>query len=415
MLYVYLLANIFFCYLGIILFKSKINPITIYSIIWMILLVLYELKLVYYHELTYYTWAIICTFQLLYIIGCVVGNKIAFKRTYFDNKNIDIRFELKKVILMLTGIASVGILSNVILAVRKYGFNLVQYIVNLYSDRLAGNIDSGIPYLGTFIYIALIFSGYYCAHYKFDKFLLFPIVLVSLSSLVSAGRLGLLQGGIYVSIPIFLNINFKKVDLKGKWGKIIGSIIIITLLCYVFIMITASKSSYYSVNSYMSPWMKNIVQTFPSVYKNYFYITAPLGVLNEFLKNPTFNFGGHTFLPLYSILEKLGFDVYVGTYQTFYYVPISCNVGTYIRELIEDFDVIFAMIVTLITGVIYGYNWKMYKRYHSFISLVWMEMFTFIIGFSFFMWQIRSSSSWIILVVGSIVGLYLDKISKKRR
>ena len=50
----------------------------------------------------------------------------------------------------------------------------------------------------------------------------------------------------------------------------------------------------------MSPLMIKLMDISPSIYKNYVYITSPLGVLNEFLKDPTFNFGGHTFLTIYN-------------------------------------------------------------------------------------------------------------------
>ena len=420
MIFFYLLLNSIYIIFSLKLFKKAFNPISIYSAIWVLVVSLYELKLVHYYDLTMYTWLIIILFQLLYNIGCVFGGTLKLKSgsiTILKTENYASEKELKKTIIILTSIAAIGIISNVLIGIRQYGFNLLQFTNQLYVARLQGDIETGIPYLGSFIYPALILEGYYLSKYKFKKFLLIPVILLMLNALKSAGRLGIVQGLFFVLVPILLNRVEKKQKNKTRKNNKskIWIFITIGLFVVIFAVISMNKSTWITINPYMSPLMIKLVEYEPAIYKTYIYVTTPIGVLNEFLKDPTFNFGGHTFLTVYNFLNKIGFDIPVEAYQQFYTVPIRGNVGSYIRELIEDFGVVLALATTFLTGIIYSYSYKKYLRTNSFTSLIWMTTYSFIIIFSFFMWQIRSSSTWILLIIGTIVAYILDRNESKRR
>ena len=398
-------------------YKFWINPITVYSLPWLIMTILYELKLVYYYDLTIITWIVIIIFQFIYNLGCVFPKILA---TITHNKQLKKQIKssfreekkLKMMIIILSALTLVSSLVNYLSVAKRYGPNLLLYVSQLYSARLEGDITTVIPYLGALVYPAIIYSGFYVKEYGFKTFIILPIVSWLLDSLTGGGRLGIFTGMFLFLVPLLLKKEREAEQLIKKrklanFKDVIIIFVLLAIIAYIFWFITKVRSLGISYNSYMSPTMIKLVNYEPAIYKIYTYIASPLGVLNEFLKSPDFKFGGHTFLTVYSLLNKLGINVEFSKYQKFYYVPISCNVGTYIRELIEDFTIFPALIVTFITGLIYSYNYLRFMHSESYINLIWTSILTYIVFFSFFMWQFRSSSMWISTIVGVISAVIL--------
>lgn len=399
---------------SLVLFKKVINPISLYSLIWAGIAVLYEAKLVYYYDLTAYTWLITIIFQIAYNIGCILGKTSS--RGYITinpYKNLAYSDEpaLKKVIIVLSIVASISIITDFLIAVKEFGLNLFLYTNQLYRARLTGTIKGGIPYLGTFVFPALIFSGVYYRKYGFRNIILLPIILLIPRGLKTGGRLDFFTGAILYLVPIIVckTKNNKRTRIIDK----IKTVAAVAAIIIILAIITNNRSTWIRYNSYMSPFMVGLVNYNPAIYNVYTYLASPLGVLNEFLKEPTFNFGGHTFLTLYNFLNRIGFAIPVNKYQKFYFVPVECNVGTYIRELIEDFSIPIAIVVTLIWGFVFSYNFNRFFKSRSYVSLVWMSTFSFAVIFSFFVWSFRSSDIWLTLFVGSLAGYYLDNKKKK--
>ncbi|GLI19869.1 hypothetical protein TSYNTROPHJE_16820 [Tepidanaerobacter syntrophicus] len=426
MIYAYIFINILYTMFSMKFYKAKINPISLYSIVWTAIVVLYELKLIYYYELTATTWMVLIFFQLAYNLGCIFGKKRYCSKNNISSEqiissvNTKNERDLRITILILSVLTSISVISNLSIAIKTYGFKLLASTNQLYSARLAGDIEAGIPYLGALVYPALIYSGVYFTNFGFNKIILLPILLSVLGELKSGGRFGFVFGAFLLLIPLIFkrgrmkNKIIMKPKAKNKISQNVKIILSASIIIIVFFIVTKNRSTWITYNPYMSPLMIKLVEVSPSIYKNYSYFASPLGVLNEFLKNPTFNFGGHTFLTIYNFLNKLGADIPVNQYQTFYYVPVSCNVGTYIRELVEDFTIPLAFVVTFATGFIFSYNYSLFRKKESYVNLIWASTFAFVIFFSFYMWQLRSSSMWITLVAGTISGYILDRNSRMR-
>ncbi|WP_077358728.1 O-antigen polymerase [Virgibacillus halodenitrificans] len=425
MFLIYFFMNIVYILFSYKLYNKKIfNPITIYSFVWVPVILLYELKLVYYYDLTVKTWTIIITFQLIYNFGCLLGRYITIKKEKTKNhrlinireNNLEQR-ELKITIIILSLFTSVSTISDLLIAIKKYGFNLLQFTNQLYYDRLSGSIESGIPYLGAFVFPALILSGIYFKKFGSNKILLLPIILLVLGGLKSGGRLSFLVGTFMLLAPILIS-NFKREKkynhVSKKKIQNLKIVISVSLIMFVLWKITESRTSWVTTNSYMSPVMVQLVEFNPSIYKIYTYLSNPIGVLNVFLTNPSFNFGGHTFSPIYNLLNKFGAQIPVNRYQEWLSTPISGNVGSYIRELTEDFTLPIAMLVTLFLGFILSYNYTQYLKYKNYLNLVWATTLLFVVFFSFFMWHLRMADTWIALLVGSISAYILDVRNKKR-
>ncbi len=426
MVYIYVLINLAYIAFSRWLYRATVNPISLYSIMWTTMVVLYELKLVYYYDLTTTTWIIIIVFQLVYNIGCILGKRNPGCTYQTDNEqfvtgvSVGSKKDLRTAIVILCLLASISVVSKLMIAIRAYGFNLVAYTNQLYADRLAGNIRSGIPYLDCLLYPALVYSGVYFTKFGFNNVILLPTILVVADELTSGGRLRFVCGVFMLLAPVVFQrgnrITSVTVDSRPRKeaGENLKLLMAATVAIAALAIVTRQRSSYIAYHPYMSPLMARLSAIRPSLYKNYTYFASPLGVLNEFLKEPTFRFGGHTFLTVYNFLNKFGANMEVSQAQTFFYVPISCNVGTYIRALIEDFTVPVALVIAFITGFVFSYNYYVFRKRGTYLSAVWASTFGFVVFFSFFTWHFRSSSMWITLFSGTVLGYILDGRNRKR-
>lgn len=224
-------------------YGRKINPISLYSYVWCIIVLLYELKWIEYYALTLQTWTILFLSQTAYALGCYLATKITFSRNQVKNKKSTNIYEkdaepyIFRIIVLITIFSGIVILFNVFQYFSIFGYNLLNQTNELYSYRLNGSQGiSKIPYIGVFIYIAMIFSAVYTVNYGFRKFFIFPFILIVLDELTSGGRASLVLAPL-----MFLGVFFAA-DLKVKLSKIqIGSIVLSIFV--VFISISSNRTA----------------------------------------------------------------------------------------------------------------------------------------------------------------------------
>jgi hypothetical protein len=423
MVIIYILFNLLLYYFSVGIFKRKLNPISIYSAIWVLVLCAYELKFIYYYDLSFVTWFVIISFQLAYSIGCILGqadinkrrNNIAKYKKYqkinqdiFYNKEVSKK--LKKIILFLSAISAIAIIPNFFMIVNNYGVNVIQYTNEIYHDRLLGNRNFElIPYIGTLTHIAVILSGIYINRYGFKTFILIPIILLILNMIPTGGRSDFILGTLYIIFPILMG--GRRFNISKK--QIFGLFVILVSIATIFTKITISRSAWVTPTPYMSPLMVKLVQINPAIYKIYEYFTVPPGVLNAYLKEPEINFGMNSFSVFISFLNKLGANLEYQRYQDAYYIPIYTNVGTYIREIMQDFSYLGGITVIIIFGFIFGKAFSTLKREGTFLSEIYVTLFSVVFFMSFFVWFYRETVFWVTTIVGIPIGLYLDKYYKK--
>ncbi|MFL9650012.1 O-antigen polymerase [Exiguobacterium chiriqhucha] len=408
----YILYNILIIKYSITFYGKKVNPISLYSYVWCTIVLLYELKWIEYYDLTLQTWTILFMSQTAYVMGCYLATKITLnnyqmKKDYAIYEK-DAESYIFGVIVLITIISGIVILLNVFQYFSIFGYNLLSQTNELYSYRLSGSQGiSKIPYIGVFIYIAMIFSAVYTVNYGFKKFFIIPFLLIILDELTSGGRASL------VLAPLMFFGVFFAADLKVKLSKIqIGSIVLGIFLLFISISSNRTAGIY---NIYSSDLFKKMTNDNVTFYKIIEYITSPLGTLNAFLASPTFSFGGNTFMTIYSILNKLGYNIEILLYQEDFYVPMRVNVGTMLREIIEDFMFPGAILVLILTGFIFSKSYLIFNQTYSYLSGLWVAVLFQIISFSFFDWRMRSSAEWIILFFGSLIGYFLDYKLEKRK
>lgn len=413
MVILYLIINLILIGISRVITKKWINPINIYLSIFTVSVTLYDMNLSNYYPLTYYTWLIIIIFNVSFYIGYIFSTLI--KRKYRSTQQIGTNINrLEKATIVLTLLGFIGVLSNYIPAFNKYGFHIYKYTNELYTDRLLGRIQSGIPYLDSLLYLAITTASMIFIKTKKIRYMILPISLIVVESFISAGRNDLIIAIIFLISPFIAN------GLRNtfKRKQLFNLTLLMSLIITVFFLLTSNRITVIpNLNSDHSI-LEKLIRSNGVVYKTYLYLSGPIGVLNQFLINPTFNFGGHTFLSIYNILNRLGFDINVSQYQEFYNIGInnSSNVGTYVRELIEDFGLFASIMINLLLGYFTSLSYlKAKKEPDSIMSTTFFAVFMNFVILSFYMLVFRQGTYLVVVISSIILKFYVEtnKINKK--
>jgi oligosaccharide repeat unit polymerase len=393
---------------------------------WTIMLIAYESKLIYYYDLSAYTWLVIILFEIIFIFGCILGVGITpvkiknyddYRAEYFINGKNVLEKKLKRMILILSAIAAIAIVTGFISMLQYYDTNIFGAIDmqnRIYNERLDGtNKFLKIPYLSSFLYLALILTGIYIKRFYMKLFLTIPIILVIFSSIMTGNRYNLIIAIALIIFPIlFNNDKSRKFGFKNKLKKKNKLLIFcgIGALLVLFWSITSVRSSWIITGSHMSPLMIKLCTHNPAIYKIYSYLASPPGVLNAFLEDPYFQFGKTSFAFVYNIMENIGILTSNERVAMNYYVPIASNTGSYIKDLISDFSLLGGLFVTLIFGYILSSLYKVYFKRKNFVSEIYLDIFSALLILCFFTWYLCETLFWIMLVFAYPVGKYLDGI-----
>lgn len=409
---IFLFINLVLVVISCFVFKKWINPVSFYSFIWLVIVTGFEVKLLQYNPLSYITWLVIISFQLSFSTGCIMGFKTSIKETKPLKISeadfccaVNSRISLKKAILVLSLISSIGIIPNLYNLIAKYGTNILASSALIYHDRLTGGRGFElIPYFGAISHVAVIFSGIYISKHGFKLFSIIPISLLIANILPTGGRMDLLYGILYIIIPVALG----KKKLQFKLSQKIFITAIFLVLIGIILTISNVRSIQKAPPMYMSHTMEKLYEKSPVIPSIYLYLTAPIGVLNKYLEEPDYSFGGNSFGIFYSILNKFGVEIEYTRYQKALPIPMYVNVGSYIREIIQDFTYIGILIVFMWAGI-FGIFFKKFQTKESLTANTFVVIFFISTFMSFYMWSFREPAFWIICFVGLITSQILDK------
>ena len=411
MIFLYTFINLFVLLIGKDRFKYWLNPLTVYCVVWQIALTLHQSGLMRFNELRPLTWIVIIFSELIFAFACVVGASSVRRKYVSRNYDQDsLKSQLKKYIWISLAIGGITIIINFMVIIRQYGIFLIAATTDIYHDRLEGDIDyESIPYIGSLINVALPLLAIYTKKYGFSLALLIGVVLTVMNSLTGGARAGLVFSMLIFGFA-YLMADSNNIKKKGK--KSYKRNILIVLVAGVFVALlsaitdarNAGTDMSYATPKYYATFGDN--ETFYGVVK---YVSAPTGVLNEFLKNPDFQFGKNTFLPVYNFAAKLGLMERMDNYQSWYNTPAPCNVGTWLRELIEDFSFIGGIIAVFLFGFFVSRSYIVARRSNDFANKISCSILLMIIALSMFDWKLRTFGLWIAIGCGYYIGKLIEK------
>jgi len=426
--------GVFSIFFSKLLLKQWFNHLSIYTVIWMTMIILFELKLMAYFDLRVETWVIIIfAFVALWLgsLTVILAKETQInesdKISHFDFKSMlffaDNGKTLKKVILIFTLIGSLSTFYQWWVLIKEFGSItavLIQAAI-IYQMRVQGEISTGIPYLFALVHIALVLSGIYSAYRgKFNIIILFPFIILILKSVADVARAGMLLGLLEYFIPFFICKQFfdsvYSVERNRNRKKVVISIIFLIALILTGAAIvktfrapmekfTASSSSLRKLESglIISPTL-------------YLYTSSHIGILNSYLikQDENNHFGEVTFFPFYRFISKLGVIKEPSYYQRGYFIPMWTNTGTYLRDLHSDFGYAGVIIIPFLIGLLSTLFWLKYYSSGNMRFLVILIYLYIIVAFSFLGFATRFGNWLIGLVLLLIITPIIEKVVHRK-
>lgn len=416
------------------LFKKWFNPLSTYSLIWMVVISLYELRLMAYVNLSFNTWTIITSSFLFFFLGILtvfVSRETLGKKnnlnSFAEKEILEIKLladdgiVIKYALLITSFLGLLGALQHWYVLIQKFGSvtNVLLYANLIYSMRVEGEIEGIIPYLYVFGYVAVFFSGIYTAHKNKFTFLSFlPLIVVSLKEIASIGRAGLLFSLIEFFTVFFFFRNLillpnKSQKKKSRRNFVIAGILLLVIFIGSATLVRSVRGSienFTQSSAQLNKLKGNVIIT-PSIY---LYFSAHIGVLSKYYEyqNERTFWGENTFLPVYNFLSKFGLVEHPSFYQKGYFVPMWTNTGTYLRELHSDFGDIGFIIGPYLLGFMAAFFWINFYERRNIIYFVLLVYINIIIGFSFVAMITRLAIWPLSLIILLILLPVLERIAK---
>lgn len=438
MTYLYLFViYAFTILLSFYVFKKLINPLFVYGTIWLALLILYELKLLHYYELSTQTWVVIGGAFLSFVIGILTihvldqleDNKVSYsgKRKFSPNILADGGVTLRNAIIFFGVIGLLSALQHWKVLLDQYGSipNILIHLSKIYSMRVAGEIEGVIPYINVASYISIFLAGIYSAYKsRFTLISFLPFTAFILKGIANVGRQGILYGFLeyFISFFIFkyaLSESEKFLTDKKKQRNfnsivIIATFTILLIVSALFIKDFRGNDENYIGETRTIKTLKTGGIITPSLY---LYLSSHVGVLNKYLidENEPTRFGENTFQFIYNILSKVNFVSKQTSYQQGYYIPMWSNTGTYLRELYADFGVLGVYIIPYLMGLIVTYFWIRFFRWGSLTDLVIIVHVMLVISFSFLMMITRAANWFLSLFLIPLILYWIGKIAINKK
>jgi oligosaccharide repeat unit polymerase len=398
--------------LGKLIYQRNINPVSVYAAIWCLSISGYFSGLIFYKEITTYAWFLIFIAWLSINFGSFFGSKYN-KR--IEMKNIRL-YNIKPIYIIVIASNLLSFLSFIqryVVYKKAYGgiYGILINYNNMYLEKMHRTIEiSTIPYIGALALASAPYSFYlYHTKQKWGAVLFYAnITICFMMSFITAGKTYAFIA-LSVIFGSYLYLNYYRINKLN----IRKYFIILLLFIVVFSIISQYRKmelSYDKYATYESKFMQSIRNYVPWASTVVNNISGPLVVFSEFVNDEEYKqayLAENTLFILYSLLPRLGLTERIPYFQSNYYIPYKSNVGTYLREIYSDFNVLGVVIIPFMFAFILSKT--LYSRSDDLFALYCLFSFIFsLIVLSFFMLAIR----WGDWCIGFMVSLLFSKIIK---
>lgn len=417
-------------FIGKVILKKWVNHLSVYSIIWGVMILLYELKLLPYPSIVPLAWFVIFSAFFSFFLGILTiiaarglyskQDPILEKEEISLNLFSDNGKVLKYAIFFFGFIALLAAIQNWIVLFQMYGSiaGIFLNAVKIYKSTTTGGLKGVFPYISHIGFVAVFLSGIYSAYRGKVTFLtFFPFIGIVLKDLAIFGRGATLLAFLefLFSFSLFRHLLNKDSLNKYKFSRInviVSSTILLVFLIVSVSLVKVSRSGgeEYAGQSRSFNELKSNMFLSPSVY---LYLSSDVGVLSEYFSSlgEDAQFGENTFLPFYALLSKFEIVRKPNHYQKGYYIPIWTNNATYIRELHADFGVPGIFLGPYLIGLLTTWLWFRFYQSKSLFVFTLLVYFYLITGFSFLI-MVTRLAHWLLSLLFILLCLpVLEKLA----
>lgn len=403
------MLGIYFLFCLFILFFSKTfvskklsNPINVYTIMWFLIFFIHESNFIKINEISEETFIIIIVAHFFFAFGGCFGFKLKcrlFKCGLHKRNDHDKKRLLKKILVITSLIAAIGVVNEFYNNNLLRGSNVVENFAMMYKDQLEDDRESNFS-LESLVYVITPLLGVYAFNYGLEKFLLIPLMDLILFGLSNGSR------GPFIILMFLLSAfltlkyyNKSSADIDRFYDKNKKNIIrTLSVFCMIIFVITLSRNDYET----------NVVDN-PIVVFLVTYLAGGISGLDQFINSPNIVYYPQYFFRVPFILFNKLDITHIDTFYTVptFYIPFPTNVYTYIGELIHDFGYFF-FIPCFFLGYLSCRCYYQSISNRSFCSMIIYSGLFSVIGLSFFANFIHVAALWYVFILGGGIGYVLD-------
>lgn len=315
------------------------NHLTLYTLLWTVMLLSYELRLIAYNSIVLEAWLYVFVAWISLYLGTLLGSLLfpTVPKQKFPEINL---VRLRHIIIGLTVgglISTFALAENLLVALKTGGIltALTQYSAQIYTMRFEGEV-TGVMYLNFLPYAGCALAGIYAARLgRITLAAALPLFAMVADGIVSMQRTGMVVGALLFAFSYAFTPKVQKLRL-ARWQKIVVGCAV--LASFLAVTLERGAGEYFEAQTGTLYRISEVISVAPVVY---LYISGPLPCFSEYLKNPSDDgkplWGRYMLASVYRFLAKFGYDTYVPYYPAFYSTPVPVNAGTYLRELHRDF------------------------------------------------------------------------------
>ena len=413
-------ASAFSAYIGRWGYRRWLNPLTLYSAVWGISLISFELRLIQYYPMSLTAWAYIALawFSFLLGTGTAFATGTPKNRAGAPALLVDIR-NLRVAILILCAIGAITVIDQALVLRREFGSVWTAIVLqpgDVYLGRTGGEF-SFFPYVGAFLFAASSMSGVYSAKRgRISLLSLLPLVLEVLNAVMGMARGGVLIAGFLFAMS-FLFTPKTQGSVIPKWQLVSGMLLVTALLIgeFAFVSTTRHLQTDFSGRTDALDTLAEYIPPLPSLYTN---ISATPIAFSMYLDTPdeqqTGFWGMNTFAPFYRLLAKLGFPTAVAGYEENYYTPVPMNTSTYLKDVHSDFGLPGIVIFPYLLGLISAYLGLRVAYRPRLVDIVLLAHLVLVIAASFAI-NLMFTGDWPISVLsGVVVASIVERFSTRK-
>jgi hypothetical protein len=427
-LFFYVIISLATIWLGVKVYGQWVNHITIYSTVWGVQIVLFQMRLINYNDLSIEALVFIFGAWVVFIIASLTFRNFYRGSSFLNDERKQSHFSdssLTIALVVLTLVGAVGTYQHWMLLIKTFG-SVQNAIINgniIYSLTRKGGIPGEWQYIDSASLSASFLGGYFIRmKRKFVILGVIPFITVFAESLTSFGRAKLILALVLWGVGFFVS----KPQERNKIRKVMkNQVLILVSVALIFVLgvelvqvirNASAKHSFAGESSTLSQTKGIAGLIGPSLYM---YLSSDLAVLNKFL---TYDFSGkiehqetgaNTLAPIYRILSRFDLTEYPPHYQPFYAVPVFTNTGTYLRELYADWGLFGTFIMVYLLGAICSVTYEVYHVNRSLIALAVLAHLYVIVFFSFAV-QATRLGYWVSSLIFAIMAAVFANISSRR-
>lgn len=411
--------------LGKHLFGRIFNHISLYLLAWTPIIILFQLKLIRYQDITTEVWMLILLAYLSFLLGTLTvyfGKKLNFSGNVDSSIIIwsnDNSKNIRNLILIFGIIGLLVIIQNWVVLLNKFG-SVKSVLLNaslVYRMRIERTIEGQIPYFFTFSYVSLFFAAVYSAiKNKISLYTILPFTGVILKEVSQSARTGILSAFFLFITTFFIYRYFyqnKKKYISSK-KVIIGFFVIFLFIFLVATLVKITRVTnerFKGATTELNELERNAFVS-PSIY---LYLSGHIGTLNKVIlaEERSKLFAEKTLTMFYSTISKFDIVKRPKDYDKGYLIPTWINTGTYLREIYMDYGYAGLVIVPFLLGLFCTIYWYKFLSSGSLLHLSILSHLYIIVGFSFVIFVVRLSTWVFTIIILLITTWFLEKNNKK--